>query len=115
MDHPHDPRLKAAIAEIIAVIEKHDVAAIVAIAVPDQLEYIVHPQASWNCIEVNEHELRVNSMRFPKEEREARVKGTASILIGLQRISEYFSTEFSKAVTMLGEHFDISHWMKRLK
>jgi hypothetical protein len=112
---PRDPRLKAALEEIRAIVEKHDVSAVIALAVPDQLEYLIHPQASWNCIEVTERELRVNSLRFPKEERPYRVKGTASVLIGLGHICEYFTEEFGKATQMMGQHFEINHWMRRQK
>jgi hypothetical protein len=111
----HDERLKAAMAEILAVIQKHDVAAIVALTVQDQMEYLIHPNASWNCIFLQDGNLRVNSTDLPENEKKEKVENTICSVMAFQHITGVFHEGFTNCAEMLSGHFDISHIMKRFE
>lgn len=102
-------------AEIIQVIEKHDVAAVVAIATPDQMEYLIHPNASWNCISVHDGYLRINSTGLPKEKKKEQMENSVGVVMAFKHISEVFNGGFSDCAEMLSGHFDIEHMMRRFQ
>jgi hypothetical protein len=44
-----DPKLKIAVAEIEAILKKHDIAGIVMLQSPTHLEYLMEVAPSWSC------------------------------------------------------------------
>lgn len=56
-----DVRIKPAVDEIKAVLEKHDMAAVVFIASPTHVEFLYRLEASWTCIRLEPAGLRIRA------------------------------------------------------
>ena len=96
---PSDPKLKEAMKEIVAVLEKYDIAGIAVIQSPSHAEWLNHISPSWSCAKMFEDErgtgIHVKALRKDYHTEEAHretVAATSGMILAFasccQRIQE---------------------------
>lgn len=116
---PSDPVLKAAIAEIIAVLEKYDIAGITILQSKTHGEWLNHITASWACTKMEmdgTHEaLRIQAKLSDYPSREAWVEAirkTVSMIFGMRDGAKRIEDNMNGLIDALGGDMDIEHISK---
>lgn len=120
MNTEKDPRVEAAMDEVIAVLKKHDVCGAVAITTPTALRYCLKPDATWNCTtcEIGENGsqgVRVNSKGFPQEKKKEVLEASAGTICALEFITRKMNGDLSELADMLAENMDLSFIIQHLE
>ena len=58
-----NPKLKSAMKEIEEVLKKHDIAGLVLVATPSDMEYLYAFQPSWSCARLKGNQLEIRAKR----------------------------------------------------
>lgn len=121
--NPPDPKMKAALAEIMAIIKANNLAGAVFLQSDKNLEYQLEIAPSWSCAFFESPDatgmstIRFKSMGkdYPTVEaqREA-VEATTGMVIAFESQLHEWAENFRQVLGMLGRHFiNIEHWEKR--
>jgi hypothetical protein len=100
-----DPKVQAAIDEIEAVLEKHDMAGICFVSSESHIHYLHHFTASW-CV-------RAKPKDYPNEEAYKKsVSNTVGMLMGFIDAIKFTRDGLIKTVADVGKRVTISHITK---
>ena len=89
MKKPYDPKLRAAMEDIKAVLRKHDVMGLAILASPTHSEFLCDPQATWSVAKIEAapeggHAIRFRSKRDDFPSREAQHAATEATVHGIE-------------------------------
>jgi pyrroline-5-carboxylate reductase len=115
-----DPKLQSAMAEIKAVLKKHDCAALVTLASPSHTEYLYEVAPSWSCAWLQPMpdgfaiRMRSKLKDYPsKEAQKKTVEATTGMFLAFANMAERQQKQMTQLIAMLGKSFEeISHWEK---
>lgn len=106
-------------AEIVAVLNKYDVAGIALLQSKTHGEWLNHVLASWACTSIEMDDkgetlrLKANLSDYPsKEAHHEAVRLTVSMLFGLHDGAKRIQENMNAVMEMLGGHMDIDHISK---
>lgn len=106
-----DPKLKAAMEEIKAVLRRHDIAAVVTLQSPGALEYLYELSPSWSCIHIEPGgavRIRAQAKTGPATEKE-RLRLSAGMIVSFADLGWRAWDDFTKLTRVLGQHVEIEH------
>lgn len=105
--------LKEAAAEIKAVIAKHDLAAMVILQSPSNLEYVNEISPSWSAAKLSADgafRLRARREEFPSRDAHINcLKETVGMLLSFMRQSERNAANLTEVLGIVGKHLDVAH------
>lgn len=111
-----DPKLKEAMAEIMGVLKKHDIAGQIVLASPTHSEFRMKIDASWSCAFPEESELgmmirfRCKKDEIPdKELRRKRIEETLHAICQIRDLNGTYFMGFDSLVKQLEKHIDFEH------
>jgi len=115
-----DPRLKAAMAEIQAIIKRYDIAAVVNLVSQSHLEFLYEISPSWSCSKVEPQpdgayvvRIRALSGDFPNPAAQKKcLEDTSGMFICLREQADRTSAEFKMLIDALAAKFHIEHMTK---
>jgi hypothetical protein len=119
-----DPKMKAALEQIMAIIKANDLAGAVFLQSAYDLEYKIEISPSWSCAVFTPPDATGRSgIRFramgtdfaTKEEQKKSVEATTGMMMAFQNQFSHWNENFLRLLSMLGQHFKggIDHWEKR--
>lgn len=114
-----DPKLKAAMEEIKAVLTKHDIGGICLLQSKTHGEWLNHITPNWSCARIETDGtndiLRVKAKvaDYPsKEAQQETVRLTVSMLCGFRDGADRVSSNMAAILGMISEHTEIQHISK---
>lgn len=115
-----DPNAKAGITEMLAVAKARDLAAMIIVHGPSQMEFDIHLKTSWGCAWVEPDEgkgmqLRIKSklVDYPdKETQKKAMEATVGMFLSSTEALSQWVRAFAAIARMLGKEFDIEHMTK---
>lgn len=113
MNDQTDPKLKAAMEEIKAILKKHDLAGVVILNTPDVMEHLFHLQASWNCFRIDGNLLRANTTTFPQDKKREVLENSISLCCALSGVLGALQADADKAVHIF-DGFDFQHIARKV-
>lgn len=112
-----DPKLKTAVAEIEAILAKHDVAGVVLLSSTTHLEYLLELSPSWSCCRWEQHPegkvLRIKALRadYPsKEAHDLVLKDTVGLIMGFLDGTRGLTANLESVAAKLAEKMDFQHY-----
>jgi hypothetical protein len=110
----YSPKLKEAMAEIKAVLKKHDIAAHVLLHEPGYSEYLNAIEPSWSLIRIVDDGIRVRSKLLEdfggdKEAQHKASEATASLIRHFADVLYRDAEVFESLHAMLIKHWDITY------
>lgn len=117
-----DPKLKAAAAEIQAVLLKYDIAALVTLASQAHMEFLFHVNPSWSCASVEGPfvggsilRIRANRADFPDLESHHKVvTDTVGMMLGFLDVEKKHVDQLEKILFVIAKDLpDIQHVSQR--
>jgi hypothetical protein len=107
-----DTKVEAAIEEVKAVLQKHDLAGVVFVASPTNVEYLYHLDPSWTCLRILPDGgigARAKREDFPNLEAQKEcVRVSVSIVAGFADMGRLMNERFMQLLLALGKKFKIS-------
>lgn len=108
-------KLKMAAAEIREICMKHDIAASIMLAGPDNGERLQVLDTTWSCARLEGDMIRLKTTDFPTKESKARsVASTAGIAFIFLEMWQESQMMFTTILETLGERFDLRNWIKNI-
>src|SRR5689334_25239828 len=110
-----DPKLKAAMEEIKAILRAHDIAAVVTLQSPGSVEYLYELSPSWSCITLEgdgQVRIRAKAKTGPPEEKE-RLRVSAGMVIAFADLGWRAWDDFTKLTRVIGQHVEIQNVLRR--
>jgi hypothetical protein len=112
-----DPILKEAMAEIMGILKKHDIAGQVTLVSPTHSEFRYRLDPKWACTTIEDHGDGHVSVRFrakkdevpDAEERRELVERTLHLLLSIRDLSGKNFLMFDELVKQLKPHIDFDH------
>lgn len=109
-----DPKLKLAMEEIKAVLNKHDIAGMCFLASPSHTEFLIKLDATWTCFihEGGLLRLRALAKDFPNPaEHKKVIEKSLGVALGFMRTMEHTNQTLAAMVIQASESVGkISHW-----
>lgn len=106
-EQDYDPKLKEAMAEIRAVLHKHDISGFVSLASPTHVEYgLFIEKPSWSMVKWNDDGTFVFQVRKAHPER---TDQTAHMLYGIRDTSKYIGGALDTMLELLESQVDVDH------
>lgn len=109
----YSPKLKEAMAEIKAILTKHDIAGHVLLHEPGFSEYLLAVEPSWSVLQLIDGGVRIRSklvdFNGDKDAQHKASESTASLIRIFADLLERDSILFEKMHDILMEHWDITH------
>lgn len=107
-----DPKLKEAMAEIMGILEKHDIAGQVVLASPTHAEFRTRFNPTWSCAVVTEEGLRMRAIAEELGSKEAvnqTLEATVHMFSSFRDISMQHFVAYEKLLHTLSEHIPIEY------
>lgn len=112
-----DPKLKEAMAEINAIMKKHDIGGHITLVSPTNSEFRYMIDPSWSCAWFERADggayavrFRANKESIPdKQERHKIVENTMHLLLQIRDLAAKTFVETDAVVSQLGNHVEIEH------
>lgn len=111
-----DPILKTAVAEIDAILKKHDIAGVVVLTSKSHVEYLMGIDPTWSCCRC-EITPKGKALRFKAKaadypsnmDRNIAVSDTLGMLVGLSDVTRNVLEWMDQTVAMVGDKVPFSH------
>lgn len=117
-----DPILKTAVAEIDAILKKHDIAGVVVLTSKTHVEYLMGISPTWSCCTYEDTpqgkllRVRAKAVDYPsKEARNEAISDTVGMLMGLSDVMENTVTWLGETCGMIGKQIPFTHWTRQEK
>lgn len=114
-----DPKLKAAMEEIKAILTKHDIVAVVFLSSPTSIEYLHQLQASWTCmrLETVEHgqllRFRNKAADYPDKETRTRIlRDSVGTVAGFADACRHHADKLEELMAQIGRTVAFEHMTK---
>jgi hypothetical protein len=111
-----DSKLVAAMSEIEAVLNKHDIGAVVLLASPTHIQHLLKVNCSWSCAKLEDdaegRRLSVYShhSQFPDKATQKKcVEDTIGMFAGFQTVLGRELENLQRLLAVLGQHVQINH------
>lgn len=104
--------LKKPLAEIKAILDKHDLAGIVVVANRTHTDYVLNITPTWTCARWEGEILRIRALRkdfSSKEEQRKVVAATAGMLMGMIDTHQRIKDSLTSVVMAIGKTVSIEH------
>jgi hypothetical protein len=111
-----DPKLKEAMAEIMAVIRKHDIAASVLIENENNAEFLYELSPSWSCISIEQDgRVRVKAQaKTGGDAEKERLRVSIGLIMGILDHAKKQQDDMTMLVDMLIKNgVQFNHWSKQ--
>ena len=109
---PSDPKLKEAMAEIQAVLRKHDIAGIVLLQSPTHGEWMNEITPTWSCAMLDGDRFRFRAIAAEyggAAERNEAIRITAGMLISFRDGAKRIQENMEKVGALLSQKMQIEH------
>lgn len=107
-----DAKLEIAMDEMKAVLQKHDLAGVVFVASPTNIEYLYHLDPSWTCLRILPDGgigARAKREDFPSLEAQKQcVAASVTIVVGFADMGRLMHERFMQLLQALGKKFKIT-------
>lgn len=109
-DLPYDPVCKEAMAEIVAILRKHDLGASVHLVSPSHSEFLVE-FPTWSAAQLEgEQGVRIRTTHLPDQEAKKRMAElTAHLVFQLRDLAAQDLHVFEQLIAVLKKHWEIEH------
>lgn len=108
-----DPRLKEAMAEIKAVMQRHDIAGAITLVSPYASEFLYHIDPSWSVAFFEGSDrlrIRARAEDFASQDQaHFCVESTVHMICTTRDIAAQTFGNMERLLAILGEHFEIEH------
>jgi hypothetical protein len=113
-----DLKLKEAMAEVQAVMKKHDVMGCVVLSSRDAMEYIIEPEATWSCAHLEKDErgtllrVRTTGLALTTEQKKQMLEDTLGAFFGFVDVMSGMNEQFKRLLDAMD--MDMEHQTKRI-
>ncbi len=107
-----DPKLKQAIAEIRAILNKHDIGAAITLVSDTHAEFYYHLTPSWSVVQIRDTTLHFKSRRKDFKTLKEQVRCTTlstSMLCQIRDLNAHSFNFMEGVLTNLSKHYHIDH------
>jgi hypothetical protein len=113
-----DEKLKAPLAEIRAIIKKHDIGGLIILGSRTHTDFGFELSPSWSCAKLEQDDQGRAGIRFlsklvdypSRAEQKKHIEATTGLLMGLLHVLTRNKDDLETVIAALGSRFDISHW-----
>jgi hypothetical protein len=109
---PSDPKLKEAMAEIVAVLKKHDIAGIALLQSKTHGEWLNGIDPTWSCAKMDGQSLRIKAPAkdYPStEDRNEAIRLTAGMIYAFRDGAHRIADNMESVLAMLSKYTTIEH------
>lgn len=117
-----DPILKTAVAEIDAILKKHDIAGVVVLTSKSHVEYLMAITPTWSCCTYEDTpqgkllRVKAKAVDYPsKEARNEAISDTIGMLMGLSDVMEKAVTWMGETTASIRKQIRFTHWTRQEK
>lgn len=112
-----DSRIKPAMDEIKAVLEKHELCGVIFVASATHTEFLYRLDAPWTCMKHEGSEgirFRALLAEYPsKDAQKKAIEVSTGVIMGFSTVCTNTAAVFDQLALALGQKFEITNWNRR--